>query len=513
MDGLINLLHLEDDPVDAELVQATLEDAGVCYRIRCVQTREAFETALVQGGIDLILADYRLPMFDGISALCLSQELGPDIPFIFVSGTMGEEAAISALTQGATDYVLKHNLARLPSAVERALQEARNQRERKQAQAALQRTNDMLRALIEAAPVAIIDLDLEGRVHSVWNPAAEKMLGWRAHEAIGRLLPMVSADHQEDFKRFHGQVAQGRTLDGVEVRRQRRDGTPVDYSIYASPLHDTEGRISGQIAVLVDITQRKRAEIQLNEQLHFFQQLIDSIPIPVYYKDREGVYLGCNAAFETFNGRPKNEIVGKTVHEVIPKARADMHHRADLALLRDPGVQTYEVNSLYHDGQHHDVIFNKATFIDAEGRVAGTVGTLVDITERKQAERERLANLKFFESMERVNQAIQGTDDLEEMMAAMLDVVLDIFDCPRWPRRSAFCWPPTARYASARARRMSCPRMYRRSSELNPSWPWPSTQKPVAPGNSASISARRPAHGQRGSCGCLKRSAGVWQTA
>ena len=113
MDGLIKLLHLEDDPADAELVKATLEDAGLSCRIHCVQTRETFETALVQGGIDIILADYKLPMFDGISALWLTQELDREIPFIFVSGTMGEEAAIEGLTEGATDYVLKQRLSRL----------------------------------------------------------------------------------------------------------------------------------------------------------------------------------------------------------------------------------------------------------------------------------------------------------------------------------------------------------------------------------------------------------------
>jgi PAS domain S-box-containing protein len=90
----------------------------------------------------------------------------------------------------------------------------------------------MLRAIIEATPVAIIGLDLDGLVHSVWNPAAEKMLDWRAQEVMGKPLPTVPADHKEEFTGFREQIRQGMTLDGVEVRRQRRDGTPIDYNIY-----------------------------------------------------------------------------------------------------------------------------------------------------------------------------------------------------------------------------------------------------------------------------------------
>jgi PAS domain S-box-containing protein len=130
----------------------------------------------------------------------------------------------------------------------------------------LRRSNELLRATIEATPTAIIGLDLDGNVHSVWNPAAEKMLGWSAEEVMGRPLPSVPADRQDEFRGFRERIREGMTLDGVEVRRQRRDGTPIDYSIYASPLRDHQGRITGNIAVLVDITSRKRTEEALRER-------------------------------------------------------------------------------------------------------------------------------------------------------------------------------------------------------------------------------------------------------
>jgi two-component system cell cycle sensor histidine kinase/response regulator CckA len=165
---------------------------------------------------------------------------------------------------------------------------------RKRAERELQRSNDLLRAIIEAAPVAIIDLDLDGNVQTVWNPAAEKMLGWSAQEAMGRFLPSVPVESQEEFRRFRERIRDGLTLDGVEVHRQRRDGSPIDYSIYASPLRDAEGRITGHIAVLVDITERRRAEAerehllaQIQEQAHRVQEVVDTVPEGVLLLDSD----------------------------------------------------------------------------------------------------------------------------------------------------------------------------------------------------------------------------------
>ncbi len=150
MDHLIHILHLEDDPADVELVQIKVEEAGLPCRITCVQTRPEFNQSLHQGGYDIILADYNLPMYDGMSALRLAQELCPDIPFIFVSGRMGEDAAIEALTQGATDYVLKQKLSRLVPAIKRALHEAENWRERQRAEEELRKHHEHLEELVAA---------------------------------------------------------------------------------------------------------------------------------------------------------------------------------------------------------------------------------------------------------------------------------------------------------------------------------------------------------------------------
>src|SRR6267378_6364963 len=133
----LRILHLEDDVRDTELVQATLEAERIQNELTRIETKNDFVAALRQGSFDLILADYTLPSFDGLSALRIAQQGMPDVPFIFVSGTLGEDVAIEALKTGATDYVLKTRLARLGPAVNRALREARERSDRKRAEALL----------------------------------------------------------------------------------------------------------------------------------------------------------------------------------------------------------------------------------------------------------------------------------------------------------------------------------------------------------------------------------------
>src|ERR1700679_1694399 len=139
----LRILSLEDDPNDAELIQATLEADGIACELIRVDTQPAFEASIAES-VDLILADYTLPSFDGLSALKLAISACPDVPFIFVSGTIGEEVAIEALKIGATDYVLKTRLSRLVPSVRRALREAEERAAHRRAQQALARSESHL---------------------------------------------------------------------------------------------------------------------------------------------------------------------------------------------------------------------------------------------------------------------------------------------------------------------------------------------------------------------------------
>src|ERR1700730_9159156 len=140
----LRILSIEDDPKDAELIRDLLETEGIVCEVTRVDTEAALLASVEHGGIDLILADYSLPSFDGISALKLAMKACPDVPFIFVSGTLGEEVAIEALSHGIICYVLKTGLSRLVPAVQRALREATQKVERRRAEVALRQSEAYL---------------------------------------------------------------------------------------------------------------------------------------------------------------------------------------------------------------------------------------------------------------------------------------------------------------------------------------------------------------------------------
>jgi signal transduction histidine kinase len=143
----LRILHLEDDPLDSELVKSALEDEDVACDICRVDTRNDFIAAVADGEFDIILSDYSLPNFDGLSALAIVSERRLNIPFIFVTGKMGEELAIETLKKGATDYILKTSIARLVPSMQRALREAKERSERRKAVEELRKSHDQIRYL------------------------------------------------------------------------------------------------------------------------------------------------------------------------------------------------------------------------------------------------------------------------------------------------------------------------------------------------------------------------------
>jgi PAS domain S-box-containing protein len=255
----LRLLLLEDNPNDAELVQTLLEESGLACDVTLVQTRDAFLAALRVPEIELILADYHLPAFDGFSALLIAREQRPEVPFIFVSGTLGEELAVDALKIGATDYVLKTRLSRLVPSVVRALREAREHLERTRAEDALRRSEMYLASLLELTHDAIFVRDMQGRI-TYWNRGAESLYGWSTGEATGQLaselMNTVSAIPLEhiveilyDSGRWEG-----------ELERATKNGSLVTVASRWSLQLDAHGVPVAILETNNDVTQRKLAE-------------------------------------------------------------------------------------------------------------------------------------------------------------------------------------------------------------------------------------------------------------
>lgn len=258
---MLHVLLLEDAQFDIELIETTLKNGGIECELVCVETQKAFLEALKTTNFELILADYSLPAFDGFSALEIAKATCPDVPFILVSGVIGEESAIEALKQGATDYILKQRLGRLVPSVQRALQESRERRDRQRAEEILQQTDNMLRAVVNASPIAIITLNADGRVMT-WNPAAKEIYGWDAEEIIDQQLPVISLDEQEIFERNFHSALHDQIVNNLEMQHHTKKGTAINISISLAPLHNAQNQPYAVVVTAIDITKRKQIEAE-----------------------------------------------------------------------------------------------------------------------------------------------------------------------------------------------------------------------------------------------------------
>jgi len=284
----------------------------------------------------------------------------------------------------------------------------------------IQNSEQRLADIINFLPDATLVIDNKGQVIA-WNRAIETLTGIRAEDILGKgnheyalpfygnrrpmLIDLVLKPADEGERAYYTFRREGAAVVAEIFISSFRPG-----GIYlwakASPLYDTEGNLVGSIESIRDITEHKKADIALLENLRFLQHLIDTIPNPIFYKDINGIYLGCNSAFEQYLGLSKEKIIGKSVYEVAPHELADKYKEMDLALFNTPGVQVYESSVMYADGTRHDVIFNKATYTNANGTIAGLVGVILDITEHKRTE-EALR-----ENEEKYRLLVEGQTDL-----------------------------------------------------------------------------------------------------
>lgn len=274
MERPLRILHLEDDPADAELVQATLGQEGIDGDVLVVATREDFVAELERGGLDLILADFALPTFDGMSALSIVRERHPDLPFVFVSGRLGEEAAIESLKNGATDYVLKSRLSRLAPAVRRALSEAEERAELRKAEEELARANLEIREraesyqnLFSSIRDVILVADNERTILQINQPALRETFGYELAEVVGKNSRVLYAD-EEEYRLMGREIydlresAKGKIR---EIRFRRKKGEVFIGELYAMKRLDGEGRAIGNIGIIRDISERRKAEEALRE--------------------------------------------------------------------------------------------------------------------------------------------------------------------------------------------------------------------------------------------------------
>ena len=271
----VRILHLEDTDSDQMLVRETLLSELPGVEIEVVSSRETFENALHKKRFDLIISDFSLPSFDGVTALSIAKKMRPELPFIFFSGTIGEETAVDSLRSGAWDYVLKQRPARLMPAIRRAIADAQ---EHTRLRGAEQKIREQA-ALLDKASDAIILCDIERNVQ-FWNQGAERIYGWTAAETAGKRLSdlIFNGNSPPELETAIKELNERGEWAG-ELQEFTKDNRTVTVQARVTLIRDDQGQPKSLLIINTDITERKQLEEQFlrSQRLESLGVLISGI--------------------------------------------------------------------------------------------------------------------------------------------------------------------------------------------------------------------------------------------
>ena len=382
----LRILLVEDDLHDAELLLREISRAGFESCCQRVET-EGDYLAQLTPAIDIVISDYRLPTFSGVRALELLKEKVPEVPFLLVSGTIGEEMAVEIMKQGAQDYLLKDRLARLGQSIEHALAERRLRKERKTA-------NEMLalreRALSEVSQGVIICDEHRRIIYA--NPSFTCITGYKQDEILGRKCSLLQGEGSDSgtIIRMRSALEAHLPFEG-EILNYRKDGTPFWNELALTPFRDNHRGPIKFIGVQRDITDRKiaseklkKSEENLRRERAQLRALIDSIPDLIFFKDTKSVFLGCNKAFEEYSGVKESDLIGKTDFDVA-RETAESYRTCDKEMLASGKPLTIEEWIFGKEGGGYFETI-KTPYYNTQGESLGIVGVSRDMTERRRAE-------------------------------------------------------------------------------------------------------------------------------
>ena len=425
MEMRIRLLIVEDSPDDAELILFTLGRGGSDPVWERVESAAGLRAALAAGPWDIVLSDFSMPGFGAEAALEIVRGFDPNLPFLVVSGTVGEEIAVRIMRAGANDYFLKDNLVRLLPAIQRELREAANRR----AKRAAEQESLLLTALVNSSVDAILCTDLDGRVLA-WNPAAERLFGYAAAEALGRADFIVPPHLIPEARARDARLGLGEFIPPFETVRLKKGGEEFPASVTLSPIR-VGGRVVAKSAVYRDLTSEKLAESRVREaraaaDAHAarLRAVVDTMTEGLIVADASGNLLDWNRAalhlhdFVEVSGALRPLAWFATFYELRLPDGAVLP-LADWPLARVLRGETFsglefQLRRL-DTGWECDVSYSGAPVRGPEGEIALAVLTLHDVTEQKRAERE----LRLFRAL--IDQTSDGIEVVDPATGRFLD--------------------------------------------------------------------------------------------
>jgi PAS domain S-box-containing protein len=429
----LKVLCLEDSPRDVEIMRELLVDAGYDLNMECTAVEKEFADLLRSRAYDIILADFKLPGFDAFAALRWARDICPNVPFICVSGSIGEETAVELLKQGAVDYILKDRLAKLPSAISRALGEAKEREARQSAEEALRESEHRLRRLYESALIGVIYWNMNGQIMDA-NDKFLEMVGYNRDELVAGLIDWGNMTPPE-FRHLDDASVVELKVTGVnktpfEKEYIRKDGTRVPIVLAGAMLD--ENRFNG-VAFVLDITERKRAEETLQKSEKRLREAQEMAHLGFWDWDvKTGNVLWSDEVFKIFCLDPKE--FTPHIDSILALSPWPEDHRRDQELI-NKAIEThtpgsYEQKFLRPDQSIGHYYSTFQGVYDEKGELISIVGTVLDITDRKRAEEKLSASeIRFRRLFESAKDGILILDAGTGMVVDVNPFLVELLGC------------------------------------------------------------------------------------
>ena len=409
MQVLLNVLSLEDSDLDFEIISEHLIKAGYILNITRAEKETDFLSMIQSNTFDIILADFKLPQFDAFEALKLCNRYCPDIPFICVSGSIGEMTAIELLKNGAVDYVIKDRLERLPFAIKRALEEKQEKKALKLAEEELKKKEENFRTLTENIPDIIARFNKELR-HIYINPAIEKVTGISPNSFLGKTneelgMPGEKVAFWNENMRYVFQTGEQR-IDEFEFQTPT---TTFYFSTMLVPELDENGKVNTILSVTRNISENKKAEIALRKSEERFRDILFNTADWVWEVDVNGKYTYSSQKGIDFFETSQEEIIGKTPFDFMPEDEAKRVTSIfkEIVAHKEP-IKDLENWNIGKGQKNVCLLTNGLPILNDEGQLIGYRGIDKDITERKLAEQELINAKERAEASDRLKTAFMN---------------------------------------------------------------------------------------------------------